>query len=142
MKIQRPDDVPAVCTLFEGTRADSSLTGSISGLTTHNFTPLHLIYGVMDGMADELHRMYTAYRQAGGTPKRLSARATVCGRTGICSSALSLPSAVRSRCPTAARKLPQARRSSPQSSRFDSKKAIEKSYHQYSQIFRALARIK
>ena len=67
----RPDDVPAVCTLFEGTRADSSLTGSISGLTTHNFTPLHLIYGVMDGMADELHRMYTAYRQAGGTPKRL-----------------------------------------------------------------------
>ena len=59
----RPDDVPAVCTLFEGTRADSSLTGSISGLTTHNFTPLHLIYGVMDGMADELHRMYTAYRQ-------------------------------------------------------------------------------
>ena len=67
----RPDDVPAVCTLFEGTRADSSLTGSISGLTTHNFTPLHLIYGVMDGMADELYRMYTAYRQAGGTPKRL-----------------------------------------------------------------------
>lgn len=67
----RPDDMPAVCTLFEGTRADSSLTGSISGLTTHNFTPLHLIYGVMDGMADELHRMYTAYRQAGGTPKRL-----------------------------------------------------------------------
>ena len=67
----RPDDVPVVCTLFEGTRADSSLTGSISGLTTHNFTPLHLIYGVMDGMADELHRMYTAYRQAGGTPKRL-----------------------------------------------------------------------
>ena len=67
----RPDDVPAVCTLFEGTRADSSLTGSISGLTTHNFTPLHLIYGVMDGMADELHRMYAAYRQAGGTPKTL-----------------------------------------------------------------------
>ena len=67
----RPDDVPAVCTLFEGTRTDSSLTGSISGLTTHNFTPLHLIYGVMDGMAEELHRMYTAYRQAGGTPKRL-----------------------------------------------------------------------
>ena len=25
----------------------------------------------MDGMVDELHRMYTAYRQAGGTPKRL-----------------------------------------------------------------------
>ena len=62
--------MPAICTLFEGTRADSSLTGSISGLTTHNFTPLHLIYGVMDGMADELHRMYTAYRQAGGTPKK------------------------------------------------------------------------
>lgn len=67
----RPADVPAVCTLFEGTRADSSLTGSISGLTTHNFTPLHLIYGVMDGMADELHRMYAVYLQTGGTPKKL-----------------------------------------------------------------------
>ena len=86
----RPDDVPAVCTLFEGTRADSSLTGSISGLTTHNFTPLHLIYGVMDGMADELNRMYTAYRQAGGTPKRLIGSGNGLRRTGICSSALSL----------------------------------------------------
>ena len=67
----RPDDVPAVCTLFEGTRADSSLTGSISGLTTHNFTPLHLIYGVMDGMADELHRMYTRVSAGRRHAKRL-----------------------------------------------------------------------
>ena len=63
--------MPAVCTLFEGTRTDSSLTGSISGLTTHNFTPFTPDLRRMDGMADELHRMYTAYRQAGGTPKRL-----------------------------------------------------------------------
>ena len=138
----RPDDVPAVCTLFEGTRADSSLTGSISGLTTHNFTPLHLIYGVMDGMADELHRMYTAYRQVGGTPKRLIGSGNGLRQNRYLQQRFESASAVRSHCPTAARKLPQARRSSPPSSRFDSKKAIEKSYHQYSQIFRALARIK
>lgn len=67
----RPQDVPAVCTLFQGTRADSSLTGSITGLTAHNFTPLHLIWGLMDGMAHELHQMYAAYLHAGGTAKRL-----------------------------------------------------------------------
>ena len=67
----RPNDVPAVCTLFQGTRTDSSLTGSITGLTAHNFTPLHLIWGLMDGMAHELHQMYTAYLHAGGAAKRL-----------------------------------------------------------------------
>lgn len=70
-RLPRPTDTPTVCTRFQGTRTDSSQTGSISGLTTHNFTPRHLIWGMMGGMADELHQMYTAYLQAGGTPKTL-----------------------------------------------------------------------
>ena len=67
----RPEDVPTVLPLFEGTRQDSTQTGSITGLTAENFTPLHLIYGMMDGMAHELHQMYQAYRAAGGTAKKL-----------------------------------------------------------------------
>lgn len=67
----RPEDVPTVLPLFEGTRQDSMQTGSITGLTAENFTPLHLIYGMMDGMAHELHQMYQAYRAAGGTAKKL-----------------------------------------------------------------------
>ena len=63
----RPEDVPTVLPLFEGTRQDSTQTGSITGLTAENFTPLHLI----DGMAHELHQMYQAYRAAGGTAKKL-----------------------------------------------------------------------
>ena len=66
----RPEDVPTVLPLFEGTRQDSTQTGSITGLTAENFTPLHLIYGMMDGMAHELHQMYQAYRAAGGTAKK------------------------------------------------------------------------
>ena len=49
-------DFPAVSTLFQGTRKDPTLRGSISGLSTENFTPQHLIHGVMHGMADELFR--------------------------------------------------------------------------------------
>lgn len=67
----RPEDIPTVLPLFEGTRQDSTLTGSITGLTAENFTPLHLIYGMMNGMARELHQMYEAYRNAGGTVKTL-----------------------------------------------------------------------
>lgn len=67
----RPENIPTVLPLFEGTRQDSTQTGSITGLTAENFTPLHLIYGMMEGMARELHQMYEAYRTAGGTPKTL-----------------------------------------------------------------------
>ena len=54
----QPEDLPTVCTTFQGTRTDPSLRGSITGLDIHNFTPLHFLHGVMHGMADELYAMY------------------------------------------------------------------------------------
>lgn len=55
------EDIPGVCTTFQGTRTDPSLRGSITGLDIHNFTPLHFLHGVMHGMADELYQMYRGY---------------------------------------------------------------------------------
>ena len=59
-------DIPTVSTLFQGTRKDPTLRGSITGLSTENFTPQHLIHGVMHGMADELYDMYRGYLDLGG----------------------------------------------------------------------------
>lgn len=47
-----------VDTRFAGTRANSEITGGISGITTENFTPSALTCGVLCGMADELLNMY------------------------------------------------------------------------------------
>ena len=59
-------DVPTVSTLFQGTRKDPTLRGAITGLSTDNFTPAHLIRGVMNGMAQELYDMYRGYLDLGG----------------------------------------------------------------------------
>lgn len=67
----RPAHIPKVIPLFQGTRQDTGLTGSITGLTVNNFTPLHLIWGMMEGMADELNQMYRQYLKAGGEKKML-----------------------------------------------------------------------
>ena len=61
-------DVPRVTPLFQGTRKDPSIRGSITGLSTENFTPRHLIVGMMQGMADELYEMYRGYLELGGQP--------------------------------------------------------------------------
>lgn len=63
-----PLNLPNICTLFQGTRKDPTLRGSITGLTPENFTPLHLICGMMQGMAKELQEMYQGYLLKGGTP--------------------------------------------------------------------------
>ena len=57
---------PRITTLFQGTRKDPSLRGSIENIGTDNFTPQHFIQGVMQGMADELHGMYAGYLAMGG----------------------------------------------------------------------------
>jgi len=62
----RPADVPAVTPLFQGTRQDPSLRGSITGLSTENLTPRHLVFAMLEGMTEELHAMYRSYRAAGG----------------------------------------------------------------------------
>lgn len=68
----RPESIPDVLPLFDGTRQDSSRTAAITGLTAENFTPLHLIWGMMEGMAQELAQMYRAYLAAGGLPRQLT----------------------------------------------------------------------
>lgn len=67
----RPADLSEVSPLFQGTRQDPTLRASITGLSADNFTPLHLIWGMMDGMAEELHRMYLRYLDAGGAAGKL-----------------------------------------------------------------------
>ena len=59
-------NLPKVSTLFQGTRSDPTQKGSITELTADNFTPLHLMLGLMQGMADELYQMYLGYRNKGG----------------------------------------------------------------------------
>jgi sedoheptulokinase len=61
-----PTDLPQVCTLFQGSRKHPGLRGSITELTPDNFTPVHLMLGLMQGMADELHEMYKGYLAKGG----------------------------------------------------------------------------
>ena len=67
----RPQEVPILVPLFQGTRQDPSLRGSIGGLSTENFTPRHLVWAMLEGMVGELYQMYRQYLSAGGNPVRL-----------------------------------------------------------------------
>ena len=51
-------DAMIVSTLFNGTRLDPALRGSITNLSENNFTPEGLTYGVLHGMVKELYDMY------------------------------------------------------------------------------------
>lgn len=66
-RAEGPEDMLRVTPLFDGTRQNPDLRGSITGISTENLTPLHLIWGTMEGMAEELHGMYRCYLAAGGT---------------------------------------------------------------------------
>lgn len=67
-----PNNIPKVTTLFQGTRSDPSQKASITELTADNFTPVHLMLGLMQGMAEELHQMYRGYLRKGGkAPKSM-----------------------------------------------------------------------
>ena len=55
-----PENPLEVSTLFEGTRDNPSLRGSVCGIGLDNFTPGHLIWGTLHSIADELYDMYTA----------------------------------------------------------------------------------
>lgn len=59
-------DYPRFSTTFQGTRQDPTLRGSITELSVDNFTPVHFMYGMMYGIAEEMHAMYRDYLQAGG----------------------------------------------------------------------------
>ena len=67
----KPDNLPILTPLFQGTRAAPHLRGSITDISTENFTPLHFTWAMLEGMAEELFAMYDAYLAAGGLPKPL-----------------------------------------------------------------------
>lgn len=63
-----PDPL-TVSTTFSGTRENPALRGGIHGLSVDNFTPVHLICGVLQGTVRELFRMYEdALPQLGQKP--------------------------------------------------------------------------
>ena len=64
-------DIPKIIPLFQGTRKDPFLRGSIEGLSTENFTPQHFIVGMMNGMTRELYDMYDNYLESGGKKSTL-----------------------------------------------------------------------
>lgn len=49
-----------VSTIFDGTRADPDIRGSITGISTENLTAGAVMEGFMYGIADELYRLYLA----------------------------------------------------------------------------------
>lgn len=56
-----------VDTRFSGTRADESIRGGISGISTENFTPEALTKGVLEGIIDELLSMYSLMGEEKGS---------------------------------------------------------------------------
>jgi len=68
---EKPTDLPTLIPLFQGTRQNPMLRGQITGLSTENFTPQHLIWAMLEGMVEELYGMYVSFLNAGGTPSRL-----------------------------------------------------------------------
>lgn len=65
-------DTPRTVTTFQGTRKAPSQRGSITGITADNFTPVHLLHSVLQGMADELYCYFQGYlRQGGNSPSLL-----------------------------------------------------------------------
>ena len=57
---------PEVVPLFCGTRADPSLRASVTGLSEDNFTPEHLLAGLLRGMAKEYFSYAEFFFAAGG----------------------------------------------------------------------------
>ncbi len=64
------ENCPVAQTTFQGTRQNPRLRGSFSGIGPDNFTPVHMIQSVMEGMARELYEMYRGYLDIGGQPPK------------------------------------------------------------------------
>jgi len=65
------ENLPKVETTFDGTRADPTKRGSVTGLSRENFTPGALALGVLKGMTQELYGLYSGYLCSGLPPKSL-----------------------------------------------------------------------
>ena len=53
-------------TTFDGTRVHPEQTGSITNLSTDNFTPAEFVYGTLEGMSRELYQMYQTIQNGTG----------------------------------------------------------------------------
>lgn len=58
-----------VSTLFDGTRENPQLRGSISGISVENLHAVDLMSGFLQGIADELHSFYIQMRASGVCPE-------------------------------------------------------------------------
>ena len=68
----RPQDLPEIIPLFQGTRGNPELRASITNLSADNFSPVHLTWAMLEGMAKELRDMYGIYQvKAEATGKKL-----------------------------------------------------------------------
>lgn len=68
----KPQDIPKIIPLFQGTRSNPNLRATITNLSVDNFTPTHITWAMLEGMAKELHDMYQMYRlKAEYTEKKL-----------------------------------------------------------------------
>ncbi|WP_455381648.1 sedoheptulokinase [Salinispira pacifica] len=62
LECEKREEGPAVDTRFAGTRGDSHIAGgSIENITLTNFTPARLTAGFMEGIARELHSLFSRY---------------------------------------------------------------------------------
>ena len=58
---EKPQNLPEIEPLFQGTRENPDLRAGIANLSADNFTPLHLTWAMLEGMAKELYDMYLKY---------------------------------------------------------------------------------
>ena len=61
-----PETLPVFIPLFNGTREDPDRKASITGISSRNFTPKHILVSLLDGMAEQIFQMYREYLDAGG----------------------------------------------------------------------------
>lgn len=71
MERGEPSECLKVSTCFSGTRNKPGKRGSIRNIGVSNFTPEALVFGVLDGMADELYGMYRRIARGIGEPKSI-----------------------------------------------------------------------
>ncbi len=63
---EKLSDGMQITTTFNGTRINPALRGSISNISEDNFTPEGMVYGVLQGMAQELYNMYSLIHEGTG----------------------------------------------------------------------------
>lgn len=72
-------DPMQITTTFNGTRVNPLLRGSICNISEDNFTPEGMVYGVLDGMAQELYDMFLLIQKGIG----LEAKKLVASGNGL-----------------------------------------------------------